>query len=218
MRREKWLPFRKRTLAPKEDGQDSSDRLLLADVNGHRDEVDTEFATDWDDLSGVEVVAGEFVTTTAETTAAPRDEPIGRLLQDVRARTGMDVVFISQFVHGQRLIRHVAADPRDPHAPREPEADPLEATYCQRVLDGRLPAALPDARAHPEAARLPITAAHGVRAHVAVPILASDGRVFGTVCAYAHRARTDLEHALAVLKGVARALAKAIEEAEQDER
>ena len=213
MRREKWLPFRKRAPATGEEPRDSSDRMLLADVNGQRDAPDTEFASEWDDLSGVEVVAGEFVATTADRSTAAHHEPISRLLQEVRTRTGLDVVFIAQFVHGQRLIRHAAADARDPHAPREGSADPLEATYCQRVVDGRLPPVLGDALAHPESARLPVTRSLGIGAHVAVPVITGDGRVFGTVCAYAHRPRKELDHALAVLKGVAAALARALEEA-----
>jgi hypothetical protein len=215
MRREGWLPFRRRPLAPKEDAPASSDGLMLADVHRRTEAADTDFATDWDDLSGVEVVSGEFVTVTADRGAASPHEPISRLLQQVRERTGMDVVYIAQFVNGSRLVRHVASDPRDAHAVAEGRADPLEATYCQRVLDGRLPRAMADALGHPEAARLPFTAEHHVRAHVSVPVVAGDGRVFGTVCAYAHRPRHALHEARHVVNAVARALARALERAEQ---
>lgn len=214
MRRESWLPFRKRSVAPKEDSPASSDGLLLADVHRQADAGDTEFETDWHDLSGVEVVAGEFVTVTADRGAASPHEPISSLLGEVRERTGMDVVFISQFVNGKRLVRHVASDARDARAVMEGRTDPLEATYCQRVVDGRLPRALADARAHPEAARLRFTAELDVRAHVSAPVVSSDGRVFGTVCAYAHRPRPGLDEARGVVNAVARALAKALDKAD----
>lgn len=214
MRREGWLPFRKRSPGPKQDAPTSSEGLLLADVHRQADAGDTEFDTDWNDLSGVEVVAGEFVTVTADQ-GAPPHEPITRLLQQVRERTGMDVVFISQFVNGKRLVRHVASDPRDSRAVAEGRADPLEATYCQRVVDGRLPRAMADARAHPEAARLRFTTEMDVRAHVSAPVLSGEGRVFGTVCAYAHRPRPGLDEARRVVNAVARALGNALEQAEE---
>jgi hypothetical protein len=215
MRRESWLALRKRMPAAGEDPPSSSDRVVLADVHGKEDAADTEFATDWDDLSGVEVVAGEFVTVTSDTRADSPYGAIGKLLQQVRARTGMDVVFISQFVDGMRLVRHVAADPRDPHAVVPGAVDPLEATYCQRVLDGRLPGSLVDARGNPEAAGLRLTEALKVRAHVAAPVLTGDGRVFGTVCAYAHHPQREVEHALGVVRAVAGALSKVLDRAEQ---
>lgn len=215
MRRDSWLPFRKRRAAGGENETPSSDGLLLADVRRNSDTPDTEFATEWDDLSGVEVVAGEFVTVTGDGAPASH-EPIGKLLQQVRARTGMDVVFVSQFVNGTRLVRYVAADERDPHAVTPGRADPLEATYCQRVLDGRLPAALTDALDHAEAARLPLTSELHVRAHLSVPVVGRQGRVFGTVCAYAHQPRLDVDEARAVATSVAQALARALEQSEQD--
>ncbi|MDB5956842.1 GAF domain-containing protein [Ramlibacter sp.] len=213
MRREIWHPFRSARTAPKE-AQPRLDHVKLADaVHGHPDELPTEFITDWDDLSGVEVVSGEFVTTTADGSSNTFFEPITGLLRQVRERTGMDVVFVAQFLNGKRLIRNVASEPGDPQAMTAGQADPLEATYCQRVLDGRLPPKLSDARANPEAARLAATREYDIRAHIIAPIVTRDGRVFGTVCAYAHQPRLKLDEPRAVLQSVARALARALEQA-----
>jgi hypothetical protein len=212
MRREIWRPFRSSRTGAKQRRPDG-DRVVLADVQGRADEANTDFITDWDDLSGVEVVAGEFVTTTADESSNAIHEPISRLLQQVRQRTGMDVVFISQFLEGERLVRHAAAHPKDPQAVSEGTADPLEATYCQRILDGRLPEALPDALADPEASALAVTREYDIRAHVAAPVVTRDGRVFGTVCAYAHQPLPQLHEPLVILRSVARALARALERA-----
>ena len=213
MRREIWHPFRSARPTRKEE-RGARDRVILADVRDAPDEPTTEFTTDWDDISGLAVLAGEFVTTTADGSSNPLYEPVSRLLERVRERVGMDVVFIAQFVDGRRLIRRVAADPRDTSAMTEGQADPLEATFCERVLDGRLPEALPDAQQNPEAARLETTKKHAIRAHIAVPVVTQDGRVFGTVCAYAHEPRTQLHDPLAVLRSVARALARALDQAD----
>lgn len=216
MRRELWRPFRKSTTALQEDAADAARRVRLADVQGHPDELQTDFATDWDDLSGMEVVAGEFVVTSADESSNAVYEPITRLLQQVRERARMDVVFVSQFLDGQRVIRHVAADPRDGRAPTEGDADPLEATYCQRIVERRLADGLPDALADPEAARLALTGRLDVRAHVAAPVVTGNGRVYGTVCAYAHQPRANVDEALAVVRTVARVLARALEQADAD--
>src|SRR5436305_1493796 len=133
MRRELWRPFRGgKQLQKQEEERTTPERLVLAEVREQRDEIDTHFVTEWDDLSGLAVLDGEFVTTSAEGSSNPVYQPISRLLQQVRERVGLDVVFIAQFVDGERLVRHVAADPRDPRAVAEGHSDPLEATYCQR--------------------------------------------------------------------------------------
>ena len=106
-----------------------------------------------------------------------------RMLHAVREHLGMEVAFISEFTDGRRVFRHV-----DPPAPacgvRAGGSDPLEESYCQRVVDGRLPELMHDACTHPEALRLPVTRALPVGAHLSVPIRLSDGRVYGTVCCF----------------------------------
>jgi GAF domain-containing protein len=213
VRRETWRPFRKAKPVVQRGSDTSPERTVLADVHGGA-EPHSEFATDWDDLSGLQVLAAEFATTTSEGSTEPALEPIARLLQKVRERVGMDVVFISQFIDGRRVVRHVAGDVRDTHVPAPGDSDPLEVTYCQRVVDGRLPPVLADAQAHPDAARLPGTRALHVRAHVAEPIRTSDGRVHGTVCAFAHQPRLDAKQVLPVLREVARALGRALDRIE----
>jgi EAL domain-containing protein (putative c-di-GMP-specific phosphodiesterase class I) len=59
-------------------------------------------------------------------------------------------------------------------------------------MDGRLPAVIPDVTAFPEAMRLPAAADEGVRSFVSVPVVLSDGSVYGTFCAAGFTPRTDL--------------------------
>ena len=107
------------------------------------------------------------------------------VLDGVRDLLGMDVAFIGEITEGQRIFRHVVAPPDS--AIREGGADPLEATYCQRVVDGRLPQLIVDAAEVPEAADLGVTAELPVGTHLSVPIRFSDGRVYGTFCAFSHQ-------------------------------
>lgn len=103
----------------------------------------------------------------------------------------MDVAFISEFVDGDRVFRHVeAASPGGPV--RVDGREPLEESYCARVVDGRLPQLMVDATRVPEAATLPATAALPVGGHISVPLVLSDGRVYGTFCCF----RADADESL----------------------
>lgn len=106
-----------------------------------------------------------------------------QVLRAIRSHLGMDVAFVSEFTGGQRVFRAVDSQ-RDDQPVRVGAGDPLEQSYCQRVVDGRLPELIPDAAALPAAMELPVTAALPVGAHLSVPIRLKDGRVYGTFCCF----------------------------------
>ena len=119
--------------------------------------------------------------------------PLERGLSAIRRHLGMEVAFISQFVDGRRVFRHVDAD--SPEVPVQVGAsDPLEESYCQRVVDGRLPELIPDACLDTEALTLAATRALPVGAHLSVPIRLADGQVYGTFCCFSRSADHTLTH------------------------
>jgi len=110
---------------------------------------------------------------------------LARILSAIREHLGMDVAFISEIVGGRRFFRHV--DPRDPNGPVQPgNSDPVEESYCHRVIDGRLPELMTDACLNAEALSLAATRALPVGAHMSVPIRLRDGSVYGTFCCFSH--------------------------------
>lgn len=110
-----------------------------------------------------------------------------RGLSAIRRHLGMEVAFISEFADGRRIFRHVDADTED--APVKVGAsDPLEDSYCQRVVDGRLPELITDACLNAEALTLAATRALPVGAHLSVPIRLADGRLYGTFCCFSRSA------------------------------
>lgn len=116
----------------------------------------------------------------------PIPETLQRLLRTVRAHLGMDVAFISEFVETRRVFRYV--DTASEACPvRVGGSDLREDSYCQLVVDGRLPELMPDPAEDPIAAAMPVTAALPVGAHVSVPITLDDGSVFGTFCCFSFR-------------------------------
>lgn len=112
-------------------------------------------------------------------------ESLPQLLNAIRQHLQMDVAFVSEFARGRRVFRTV--DPPGPDNPVQPGAsDPLEESYCQRVVDGRLPELMCDAKQNPVAAALPVTHALPVGAHLSVPILLADGSCYGTFCCFSY--------------------------------
>jgi EAL domain-containing protein (putative c-di-GMP-specific phosphodiesterase class I) len=111
------------------------------------------------------------------------DQTVQDALDALRRHLRMDVAFVGEFDQGRRVFRHVAAEPGG--TPIEPgDSDPLEASYCQRAVDGRLPLLIPDAGDFPEAMALPVTETLGIGAYLTCPIRLEDGRVYGTLCCF----------------------------------
>lgn len=117
--------------------------------------------------------------------APSKRESVVGLLSAIRHHLQMDVAFVSEFTQDRREFRHV--DPVDPGNPVQVGGgDPLEASYCQRVVDGRLPELMTDARENDVAAALPVTHALPVGAHLSVPIRLADGNIYGTFCCFSY--------------------------------
>lgn len=125
---------------------------------------------------------------------------LNELLHAARLYLGMDVAFISEFDGGRRIFRYVD-QARDTQLIKVGESDPLDESYCQRVVDGRLPEVIHDAQALGEARSIAATLKLGIGAHVSVPIRLSDGSVFGTLCSFTFHADCSLnERDLALMQ------------------
>jgi EAL domain-containing protein (putative c-di-GMP-specific phosphodiesterase class I) len=117
--------------------------------------------------------------------AGPEEDSQGLLagaLTAIRKHLRMDVAFLSEFTDGRRVFRAVNA--QGPTPVSVGGSDALEDSYCQRVVDGRLPEVIQDAKSIAEAAALPVTAALPVGAHMSVPVRRADGSVYGTFCCF----------------------------------
>jgi EAL domain-containing protein (putative c-di-GMP-specific phosphodiesterase class I) len=108
------------------------------------------------------------------------DQILPRALRALRLHLGMDIAFISQVRSDRRVFRYVDCARPNP-AVQVGLSDPLGDTYCERILDGRLPELIADTSAVPGAQELPCTRLVPIGAHLAVPIRLYDGTVFGTL-------------------------------------
>jgi putative nucleotidyltransferase with HDIG domain len=165
------------------------------------------------------VVATADVASPRRDLADLRDlaiEPsVERAVAAVRDFLGMDVAYATEFVDGQQQFRVLRGD-GDSFGMHEGLAVPLEQTYCQRVLNGRLPNLMPDVRGDERTASMPATKAADIGAFATVPITLSDGQLYGTLCAASHSAEPSLEFRdLQFLHVFARIVADQIEYAQQ---
>ncbi|MGJ7489475.1 GAF domain-containing protein [Variovorax sp. ZT4R33] len=119
---------------------------------------------------------------TADMSHEQVDRSVREVLKLMREHLKMDVAFVSHFEQGRRVYQQVdAADSR--WLPWEGKWDALERSFCQRVIDGRLPQLITDVTKLPNYAELPHTPAP-IGAHLSVPIVLPDGRIYGTLCCF----------------------------------
>src|SRR5918995_4178387 len=115
----------------------------------------------------------------------PTPEEIECMLSDVRRALRMDVAFISEFA-GDRLVFRAIEGDAGSFGWREGESFPLDESYCKRVLDGRLPRVVPNARREEATRDLRVTTEAGMGSYCAVALVLSDGRLYGTLCCVSH--------------------------------
>lgn len=131
----------------------------------------------------IDVQVSELLVATADQSDEQLDRSIGEVLRLLRERMGMDVVFVSEFVDGRRVFRKVAQAP-GVQAIEEGAGAPLEESWCQHVVQGRLPEYIPDARQHPFAAPLLKNLSFPIGTHLSTPLMLSSGEVYGTLCCF----------------------------------
>jgi len=119
------------------------------------------------------------------------DELIRSAVDLARTCLRMDVGFVTEFRDGVRVFRHVAS--AEGFAPiAVGDANPLDESYCQRIVSGEIPALVQDSYQYPILKALRATDALQIRAHVGVPVRFSDGSVYGTFCCYSRDPQADL--------------------------
>lgn len=127
---------------------------------------------------------------------------IDEALAVVREVLGMDVAYLSSIDGQEQRIVTVTGD-SDAIEIRAGLVVPLEDTYCDRMLNGRIGNLVADASQEPELASV-----DGPAAYIGVPVELHDGSVFGTLCAASGEPRDDLsERDVRFVRVLARVLA-----------
>ncbi len=150
-----------------------------------------EFLEDFND-DELSVTISELLVATADSSDPLLDNSVSELLHTMRKRMDMDVVFVSEFIDGQRMFRYVDAEPGAPEI-AVGDSNPAEESVCQRVVEGRVPELIRDLGKVPkkDLPEIPFQ----IGAHLSTPIVLTDKRVYGTLCCFSAAPRPELVQA-----------------------
>jgi EAL domain-containing protein (putative c-di-GMP-specific phosphodiesterase class I) len=109
------------------------------------------------------------------------EEQVAELLQTARSSLDLSVAFLSRLDGTTQHLEVVESSV--PFLFREGVTQPQATSLCQAILDQKLPAVIPNLRDHPYAMTLPAARMPRIRSYVSVPVVLSDGSVYGTFCA-----------------------------------
>ena len=129
--------------------------------------------------------AAAQLSTLSEITSERPPEPIRGILEAAKEELGMEVAFVSEFAHQRLIFRELVGD-ADSFGWEEGESVALDDTFCRLLLEGRLPNAIPDAKADRRVRFLHITGKADIGSYVGAPIRFSDGTLYGTLCVLSH--------------------------------
>ncbi|TFV48908.1 EAL domain-containing protein [Blastococcus sp. TF02A_35] len=117
------------------------------------------------------------------------ERQIAQLLRTARTKLGLSVAFLSRIDETTRTLQIV--DSALPSI-QAGYSGPRDTGFCLAVVEGRLPQVLPDARTHPEAVRLHPADLPQIGPHISVPVVLSDGELYGTFCAFGLTTEPDI--------------------------
>lgn len=133
--------------------------------------------------SAFSVKVSELLVATTDSADELIDDSVQQVLSLLRDQMKMDVVFVSEFKEQRRVFKRVALSPGHTTIAAG-QSDPLEASWCQRVVDGRLPEYIVNTADVPEAAALTRDLPFPIGTHISTPIVLQDGEVYGTLCCF----------------------------------
>lgn len=109
------------------------------------------------------------------------EQQVAELLRTAKDSLQISVAFLSRLDGTTQHLEVVESSV--PFLFKEGATQRQETTFCQAILDGKLPAVIPDVKKYPLAMSLPAARLPRIRSYVSVPVVLSDGTVYGTFCA-----------------------------------
>ncbi len=127
-------------------------------------------------------------------------EDLKHILSVIRTHLDMDIAFISEFSDGERVFKYI--DSKDnASAIKVGDSDPLDESYCYKIVKGELPEHIVDTSKNPITKGLSVTQALSIAHYIGIPIRISDGSVYGTFCCFNYKTDETIgERDLAMLR------------------
>ncbi len=141
-----------------------------------------------DDL---DVTICELLVATSDSADPALPTAVPEVLKLLRTRLGMDVAFVSQIADGRRTFKAVDCAPDFPLL-QVGMSDPVEESWCQRVVEGRLPELMEDAATYVASGQAP-DPGFPIGTHLSTPVRLSGGTVYGTLCCFSRGVCADAD-------------------------
>lgn len=109
-----------------------------------------------------------------------QDRQVAELLVTAKRSLGLSLTFLSR-LDGE--TQHLEVVESSIPLFKDGQSQPQPTSFCQAILDGRLPPVIPNVAKLPAAKRLPAARFPRIRSFVSVPVTLSDGTIYGTFCA-----------------------------------
>ncbi|SDO07323.1 EAL domain-containing protein [Geodermatophilus sp. DSM 45219] len=110
------------------------------------------------------------------------DQQIADLLVTAKKSLDLSVAFLSRLDGTTQHLEVVETSV--PVLVQEGAKVRQDTSFCQAILDGKLPAVIPDVKRYPAAMALPSARIPRIRSYVSTPVVLSDGSLYGTFCAF----------------------------------
>ena len=109
------------------------------------------------------------------------EQQVADLLRTAKEGLGLGLTFLSRLDGETQHLEVVESNL--PFVFKDGNTQPQATSFCQAILDGKLPSVIPDVTRLPAAKRLPAARFPHIRSYVSVPVVLSDGTLYGTFCA-----------------------------------
>ena len=136
------------------------------------------------------VASGPNEETIVRKQRSETEQQVAELLRTARESLGLSLAFMTR-MDGTTQHLEVVESPL-PWVFRDGNTQPQATTFCQAIMDGKLPAVMPNVKDFPAAMKLPSARMPRIRSFVSVPMVLSDGTVYGTFCAAGFAADKEL--------------------------
>ena len=142
------------------------------------------------DPDDIDVRIAELLIATSDAADPLLHPKVLEVLGILREHLKMDVVFVSQFKDHRRTFKVVRTDPKKTFVVAG-QSDPLEDSWCQYVVDGRVPQLIHDAREYVKRGELPPPRTE-IGTYLSTPVVLQNGSVYGTLCCFSSQVKEDV--------------------------
>lgn len=116
---------------------------------------------------------------------------ISNSLAFMRVHLDMEMAYLSEFV-GDKLVFRVVDAPGFEDVISVGDTMSVSETYCQHIIEGRLPELIPDTNDVPFAQSFAITKSFPIRSYISIPVRRCDGTAYGMFCCLSRKPRPSL--------------------------